>query len=715
MITDSIKAEIRSRFATLSSEIPNFRSRPAQRVMIAEVAKTFAKCPATGSGQANQPGETILVVQGGTGTGKSAAYGLSGVLLARLKGKKLVISSATVALQEQLLTRDLPLFMKAAGIEARIVLAKGRTRYVCQYRLHQTMSDMAQAARFDDARHDGEGEPDAILRDIELMAKTFADGQWDGDRDTRSPVADDTWRTITTDRNGCLNRVCPHYATCAQMNARARVKEAEIVIANHDLVLADLSLGGGKILPAPADTMYVFDEAHFLPEKAVAVFSSSHLVAAERKTAEKIAFLVPKISEALGGCYDELSQNLVDEAGSLEGNLRDVHRFFASLSQLVPTDACPHPSIEFKNSCIPPEFFDIGGNILAAAGKVAGLLSQVGEAVNDALKGNGTKQTQLEKLLEDTKHYVGRIEDVAATWQLFLAEPAENAPPVAKWIEAVRYKKTVDYRINSSPVIAAEYLKEMLWEKAAGVVLTSATMSTLGSFDDFLYRSGLRCYGDRVAVLDLPSPFDYAAQGTLEIPPFPSPKNYHAHTNALVKHIGDDVQLMAPATGMLVLFTSKKKMNDIYSRLPKDLQKSVLIQGTQSKESIIREHKSRIDRGDSSVIFGLESFSVGVDLPGSYCIHVQITQLPFSVPDDPVVRALSAWIAQNGGDPFMQIAVPDAARKIEQSVGRLIRTEEDFGRITVTDPRLWDSSYGRAILRGLPPFRIIANGKEVYL
>lgn len=238
-------------------------------------------------------------------------------------------------------------------------------------------------------------------------------------------------------------------------------------------------------------------------------------------------------------------------------------------------------------------------------------------------------------------------------------------------------------------------------------------MSSLGGFDDFLNRTGLSGYGDLVTVLELPTTFDYYSQGTLEIPTFPSPKDYESHTAALIQMIDEEIVKMATPQGMLVLFTSKRKMNDVSSKLPAALLEYVLIQGSQSKEAIIREHKARIDSGRPSVIFGLESFSVGVDLAGAYCEHVLITQLPFAVPDNPVLRALSLWITSNGGDPFMQISVPDAARKLEQSVGRLIRTEDDFGRVTVADPRLWDTRFGRAILRGLPAFRIVAHGKEV--
>ena len=715
MLTESTKTEIRTRFAAIGAAMPNFRPRPAQRVMIAEVAKTLAKCPGAETKEAPAHGSTVLVVQGGTGTGKSAAYGLAGIIMAKEKGKKLVISSSTVALQEQLMNRDLPFFIRSAGLTASIALAKARTRYVCQYKLLQSIAEMSQSSMFEKSERADGVDPDEIRQDVEDMAKEFAEGLWDGDRDTRKVVTDEVWKSITTDRNGCLNRGCAHFKSCAQVKARVRIKEADIVVANHDLVLADLAMGGGKILPSPEETFYVFDEAHFLPEKAVNVFASSHFVAAERRAAEKLVMLAPTIGDTLGYGFDELAHSIAEEAGRLGDGLRDIQSYLNGLAQLIPSDKIPRPTLEFQESCIPAEFFEIGNNIKAAANRITDLLAKVQEVIGEILKVDRSKQALLEKLLSDIGFYVGRAEEVSTTWDLFLAEPETGAPPVAKWIEAVKFKKTIDFQINSSPVVAAGYLKSLLWEKAAGVILTSATMSSLGSFEDFLRRAGLKSYGSLVSVLDLPSPFDYATQGTLEIPAFPSPKNEEAHNKALVAEVNANIAAMDKATGMLVLYTSKRKMNHVVENLPAALRKLVLVQGAQSKDSIISEHKARIDAGQPSVIFGLESFSVGVDLAGAYCVHVMVTQLPFAVPDNPVLRALSAWITAKGGDPFMQITVPAAARKLEQSVGRLIRSELDYGRVTVTDPRLWDSRFGRAILRGLPPFRLIAKGKEVFL
>jgi len=232
----------------------------------------------------------------------------------------------------------------------------------------------------------------------------------------------------------------------------------------------------------------------------------------------------------------------------------------------------------------------------------------------------------------------------------------------------------------------------------------------MGNFDDFLRRTGLASYD--VATVDLPSPFDYQTQGTINIPAMPNPKDYDKHTTALTDRLIGDLGKQGPE-GMLVLFTSRRQMEDVAGRLPEALRARCLVQGEQSKREIIEEHCKRIDAGKPSVIFGLSSFTEGVDLPGAYCSMVVITKLPFQVPDSPVLRALSDWIERRGGNPFIEISCTDASRKLEQAVGRLIRTETDYGQVVITDPRLWDTRYGRAILKGLPPFRVVAKGKEV--
>lgn len=711
MLTESTKEELRTRLKKVADAMPGFRSRGAQRVMIAEVARTLARCPDEGT---PVPGSTVLCVNGGTGIGKSLGYTLPAVVLALAKKKKLIISSSTVALQEQLTTRDIPFFLKACGIETGVVIAKGRTRYMCLYRLGQAIGDLQQVSLFGRESRAQEAPANTEqLDELNRMSDAYLADKWDGDRDQwASVVSDIMWQAITTDRHGCLGRNCPSYRSCAQMKARQRLTDADVIVANHDLVLSDLVMGGGKILPAPKDTFYVFDESHSLPGKAVSTFASSHLLQSGRRAMEKLAQMHSALVQAVGQNASGLIVSISDLAKSVAESLDDAHAFFGSVQALQPTEKVERPKLEFIDSCIPEEFYAIGDNVRKCARDLAERLSEIHEMVGQRAKDSSLRQPLLEKTSADLGFYMGRIEEIESTWTLFLQEPKADAAPIAKWVEFVPTKGTPDFMVCASPVVADTYLRSLLWERAAGVICCSATMTTLGNFDDFMHRTGLSSY-ENIPCIDLPSPFDYAEQGTLIIEKMrSSAKDYEAHTEEVTAILRDKLTGDI-AEGTLVLFTSRRQMEEVASKLPLALRGRILCQGEKSKAEILLAHRARIDSGQPSVIFGLNSFSEGVDLPHVYCTHVVVAKLPFAVPDDPVTRTLSGWIESRGGNPFMEVSVPEAARRLEQSVGRLIRTETDHGRITILDTRLWTTKYGKQILRGLPPFRIVALGNAV--
>lgn len=230
---------------------------------------------------------------------------------------------------------------------------------------------------------------------------------------------------------------------------------------------------------------------------------------------------------------------------------------------------------------------------------------------------------------------------------------------------------------------AADTLRQYLWHSAFAALVTSATITALGRFDRFSHRAGL----PKNAVCTLaPSPFRYAESGVLRIPDHGAdPRDNAGHSASIIEHL--------------------RQMLDVFAGLPAAFRERVLVQGDLSKQELIRQHRARVDNGEPSVIFGLASFAEGVDLPGKYCEHVVIAKIPFAVPDDPVEAALSEWIERNGGNPFMEIAVPDACLRLVQACGRLLRTEQDTGTVTLLDRRLVTQRYGKAILNALPPFR----------
>lgn len=257
-----------------------------------------------------------------------------------------------------------------------------------------------------------------------------------------------------------------------------------------------------------------------------------------------------------------------------------------------------------------------------------------------------------------------------------------------------------DIEVNASPILAADTLRRSLWQQAYGALITSATLTALSSFDRLRQRAGLP---SNTATLVVPSPFQHAEAGLLQVPDIQAdPRDNAAHSAAIIQILPS---LLAEARGSLVLFSSRRQMQEVFTGLDEAWRKRVLVQGDLSKQETLNRHKARVDSDEPSVLFGLASFAEGIDLPGRYCEHVVIARIPFAVPDDPVGAALAEWIEARGGNPFMEITVPDAALRLIQACGRLLRSEQDRGTITLLDRRIVTQRYGRVILDSLPPFR----------
>src|SRR5690606_33493382 len=291
-----------------------------------------------------------------------------------------------------------------------------------------------------------------------------------------------------------------------------------------------------------------------------------------------------------------------------------------------------------------------------------------------------------------------RAEANRELWASYATPDNPGSVPRARWLTPIDSSGAMDIEVCSSPILAARTLENSLWDKCCGSVVTSATITALGRFDRYQMRAGTpadSCY--RV----VPSPFDFAS-ATLEVPAWViEANNAELHTQTLIDHLPDTLD---PAEASLVLFSSRRQMLDVYEALPGEWRNLILLQGDSSRQEIINQHRAKIDLGGGSVIFGLASFSEGVDLPGDYCRHVVIAKLPFAVPDDPIEAALAEWVEARGGNAFMEITVPDAALKLVQACGRLLRSETDSGKITLLDRRIISKRYGKAILNSLPPF-----------
>ena len=715
MLTDLEKNAIRDHYQNIGKNLPGFRPRASQREMIAAIANAFSRTLTREEGEEapKREGESIAVIEGPTGVGKSLAYLLAGGIMAQTRGKRLIVSSATVALQEQLVDRDLPFLVEKSGLELTFALAKGRGRYLCPYKLYQLTQNNAQqnllGFEVPEVLWDSKPKPEELnlLRDI---ADEFSARRFNGDRDAWPEKIDDAiWLKVTNDRHGCLKSACPNRPECPFYLARDVLETVDVVVANHDLLLADISMGGGVILPAPENSFYCIDEAHHLPKKALNRFAAEHSWNIAVWTLEKLPQLTGKIAALtdkaeLANLADEAATSLLDSLHEWQFHLAEEQSLSLGPSE---NDRRKHnePTWLWEDGKIPEGLETTVSNTAIAA---RSLLKHV-IGLNDALSAARREKEQdgalLDRLTSEFGLFIARIEQISAVWDLLSTVPIEGEEPLAKWITRHADDKN-DYIFNASPISSASHLANSLWRRAAGAVLTSATLQSLGSFNLILRQTGL-LWLPETTTLALESPFNFDTQGELYIPPVQaSPKDPDAHTAAIVEWLP---KLVSPveAIGTLVLFSSRKQMQDVALRLPDEYLPLLLVQGELPKAVLLQRHHQAIAEGKASIIFGLDSFAEGLDLPGTACVQVIIAKLPFAMPDNPIEKTQNRWIEQRGGNPFIEITVPEASIKLIQAVGRLIRTEQDYGRVTILDNRVKTQRYGQQLLACLPPFKRI--------
>ena len=699
MLSSELKQCIQQGYSTYL-KAKGHKPRYGQKLMIAAIARTLGGISSDNDGERTSDGH-VCVVEAGTGTGKTVAYLLSAIPVARMLDKKVVISTATIALQEQIMFKDLPDVRKHSQLAFDYTLAKGRGRYLCLSKLDRLL------ANDDDPYiplYEEVGPSDSDLPLYNSMITQLSSNQWDGDRDSwDEEIPQEQWARVTTDHRQCTGRRCSHIRNCAFFKARESLDEAHVIVANHDLVLADLALGGGAILPKPSDTIYIFDEGHHLPDKALSHFAAHARVMATSRwlgqTEGQWSSFMEPFASAIG---------VVGRAQGMEKHLKDARQCVdllpPLLKSLIPLMDANQPTVRYR--------FDSGevpadiGEVCAAGEEVFTQLAQAFEKLTD----------ELSRLLEDEHSSVDkqsceaafgvvgswwtRAEAAQDLFKSFAHSAANPRWPMARWVTLIEQGETVDFELVSSPVLASHTLSTHLWEPAYAAIATSATLTALGTFDRFSMRAGV----PKDATFEVvPSPFDFDKNAVLRVPARAvEAQNADAHTQSVIELLPD---IIDPDMGSLVLFASRRQMLQVFEALPSSWQDRVLMQGAASKQALLSDHRKAVDAKKGSILFGLASFAEGVDLPGNYCAHVVIAKIPFAVPDDPIEAAMAEWIGQQGGNAFMQMSVPDAAVKLVQACGRLLRTETDNGVITILDKRLLTKRYGQAILDALPPFR----------
>lgn len=696
MLSEGLKEEIQQSYTRLL-ENKGYSARYCQRRMVADIANTLANIETDEEG-ARVSDNHVCVVEAGTGTGKTVAYAIAALPLARALGKRLVIATATVALQEQIVLRDLPDIREHAKIDFSFALAKGRRRYLCLSRIDEVLQGEASHSL---SLFDEMSTTDASwVKVYESMLTRLGRGDWDGDRDAwPQELEDRAWLRVSTDHVQCTGRQCSHFRNCCFYKAREQIHKVDCIVTNQDLVLSDLMMGGGAVLPAPEDTIYIFDEGHHLPDKAISHFSNFLQLGSTRGWLDQIGPTLTQLVAETGevGGLPSILQAIEDDVERLGETMQQAMAMFDTFRELSQADG-EDRRYRFARGEVPGPLQELSARCSEASQRLLARIEPVVAAIQDQLNdADDLEKEPLERWLPVASAMSARLSGGASLWRNFQTPDAPTAPPMARWIT---FRQEADTTINASPVAVDGLLEELLWSRCFGAVLTSATLAIAGDFTRFQQRSGVP---PNATFNALASPFNFGEQAILRVPEMNAdPRDAEAHTEEVATMLPT---LLQTCTGGLVLFTSWRQMFRVLDLIDSDFKQIVVSQGTLSKAAIITEHKSRIDAGARSVIFGLASFAEGIDLPGRYCDHVVIAKIPFAVPDDPVGATLSEWIEGRGGNSFTELMIPDAALRMVQACGRLLRTESDTGTISILDRRLVTQRYGSFLLNALPPYR----------
>ena len=640
----------------------------------------------------------VTCVEAPTGTGKTLGY-LAGALEARYRtipangGKApIVVATATVALQNQILTQDIPR-LRHIGVlgEMKVSLAKGRGRYFCPRNaqiLAEKSAEDSQKDWLDDTKGMVASSEQIVIR---TMFQKWREKEWDGDVDHWPDKVPSQWSySCAASSETCVLKACEHYSECPYLMSRAQISQSDIIIANHDLVIADLI--SRKFDPKKgtlpfAEYQLILDEAHKFPDKIIETRkSSTNLTQMQWLTelAEHAGLVLryPQLVKALQSNPETAASSLTDGAEAL------IEGTFALAQNLEFLDFDDNSVHSWGTHSLPLALSRQSSALSAKVYTLMQTLQLIGKFLSEkGQDAHGSEHGLLIHSLAKNNVYYHAAKELSHGLACFCSEH-----DLVRWAE----KTEQGFMIQTQPMDAGPILDEILWSKEITVMLVSATMQVNGSFERFRNKTNLPA---RAITEALPPVFDYT-RGYLHMPQMktsPTEKGYE-------KELVYKIELLLDAhksKGTLVLFTSRKTMRKVFQTLEPKLQAMVLEQGTKPIPELIETHKRRIDAGESSILFGLDTMAEGLDLPGIYCEQVVITRLPFGNPQDPVEQARQEAM---GGSWFANVYLCDMITRLTQACGRLIRRETDKGVITVLDKRLYAKMYGNTAIASLPKF-----------
>ncbi len=690
-LTAALKAQIAAWYKALQQQIPDFIPRAPQRQMIADVAKTLA----------GDEGRH-LAIEAPTGVGKTLSYLIPGIAIAREEQKTLVVSTANVALQDQIFSKDLPLLRKIIP-DLRFTAAFGRGRYVCPRNLAALSStDPTQQdllAFLEDELTPNNQEEQKLCAKLKGSLDSY---KWDGLRDhTDQPISDDLWRRLSTDKASCLNRNCHYYRECPFFVARREIQEAEVVVANHALVMA--ALESEAVLPEPKNLLLVLDEGHHLPEVARDALEMSAEI-----TAPWFRLQLDLFSKLVATCLEQFRPKTTPPLANPErfnAHCEELYELIASLNTILDLYLPVGQEAEhrFTMGELPEEVMVICQRLAKLTEMLRGLAELF---LNDLSEKTGTHDiVRLHRVLLQMNRALGMFESQSKLWRLASMAQASGAP-VSKWATRDVRDGQIHLFFHCVGIRVSDQLEKLLWRSVPHIVVTSATLRSLNSFSRLQEMSGLReKAGDRFVALD--SPFNHVEQGKIIIPQMrhaPLMENEAEHLAEMAAYFREQVESKAHS-GMLVLFASQRAMQ-LFLTFVTDLRLLLLVQGDQPRYRLVELHRKRIDEGERSVLVGLQSFAEGLDLKGDYLTQVHIHKIAFPPIDSPVVITEGEWLKSLNRYPFEVQSLPSASFTLIQQVGRLIRSHSCRGEVVIYDNRLLSKSYGKRLLDALPVFPI---------
>jgi len=644
----------------LAAAVPGYTLRDAQIQLAQAVDETIAS-------------HSVLVAEAGTGTGKTWAY----LIPAFLSGGKVLISTGTRTLQDQLFTKDVPRVRDALALPVQVALLKGRSNYVCHFHLDRLEQDERALKSRDEI---------AQLRQI----RVFATRSRSGDKTDCGQVPEDAdiWNRVTSTRENCLGQDCPNVKECFLLKARRQAQEADVVVINHALFFADLVLreeGITDLLPA-ADAV-VFDEAHQLPDTATRFMGD--VVYSGNIT----DFL--KSSEVAALAYARDSAKWTDACQRVSYYVKDLRLVAA------PIETMPGRKATFEQIPDDDRFFEILNKLYDELVTLTGMLTAVQERHPDlaAAAKSGTELcARLYRWSQPVilPEGVSRDSEQAAATEASKVVAGAGAPEqLVRWVEVGLHH----FRLQMAPLSVADAFSRQR-RKDQAWIFTSATLSLYKDFSHYTRQLGL--YGARTEKWE--SPFDYQDHAMLYVPDhLPEPQSPDFQKQFVTTLIP---LIQASPGGVLVLCTTLRAVDNLSTMLLEAfdthfIERPVLRQGETSRGTLLEQFRQL----KNAVLVGSASFWEGIDLPGDMLTLVAIDKLPFAPPDDPVLEARIKACREDGGNPFFEFQLPSAAIALKQGAGRLIRTEKDWGLLVVGDKRLVEKPYGKLLWRGLPPFR----------